>query len=42
MAELILTHYRLAKDMQEEVRHMLVDAKASVGKVIDQGKRLAG
>ena len=34
--------YSLAKDMQEETSHMLGDAKTSIGKVIEQGKRLLG
>ena len=34
--------HNFSKDMQEEARQMLGDAKTSIGKVIDQGKRLMG
>jgi gas vesicle protein len=34
--------HSLAKDLQEETSHMLGDAKTSIGKVIEQGKRFVG
>ena len=32
----------LAKDLQEDTSHMLGNAKASIGNVIEQGKSLVG
>lgn len=32
----------VAKDLEEKTSHILSDAKTSIGKVIDHGKRLVG
>lgn len=34
--------HTLAEDLEEQTSHILGDAKTSIGKVIEQGKRLVG